>query len=370
MRVIVIGAGVIGSAIAWRLARAGAQVTVVDPAPGHGASRAAAGMLTPVGEAWHGERDLATLLLDSARRYPRFVQDVAASSGGDTGYRTTQTLICGADGADRQALAELHDLATRTGLRTEPLTLREARRIEPALAPRLACAYLAPDDHQVDPRALCAALLAGLRADGGALVQAEATEVLADSRSVRLADGRSLDADAIVLANALGATPLWPALGGLRAVYGDIARLAPALDLPPLLQGVVRGLVGGHSVYLVPRADGSVVLGATMRENGDSRVSVGGVHELLRDAATIVPGVVDLAVEEIIARPRPGTPDNLPLLGEVAPGVVAATGFHRHGVLLAPLAADAVASTLGIPVDDLPDLDACAPTRFALQESR
>lgn len=133
----------------------------------------------------------------------------------------------------------------------------------------------------------------------------------------------------------------------LRPVYGDILRLRVPERLRPLLRSTVRALVHGESVYLVPRADGTLVVGATQREDGMDAVSAGGVHQLLRDAQQVVPAVAELPLIEVTARARPGTPDNAPLLGRVpdrdstpVSGLIVATGFFRHGVLLAPLAAD------------------------------
>ena len=353
MRVIVVGAGVIGSAIAYRLVRCGAEVTVVDPKPGHGASRAAAGMLTPVGEAWHGEDALLGLLTYSARRYPSFIADLERVTDLPNGFRRTQTMICGVDSADIATLQRLNEVVRAAGLTSRELTAREARRLEPGLTPRLSGAFLAPDDHQIDPRLLCAALLDAVVRSGGEVVEQPATKLRPDG--VELADGSALNADTVVVANGVDSSTLADELNCVRPVYGDIVRLEPARFGPELVTGVVRGVVGGRNVYLVPREDGSIVLGATMREDGDERVSAGGVHQLLRDAAMLAPGVLDLSISEVLARARPATPDNLPLLGRLASNnermsenVIAATGFGRNGVLLAPLAADVVAHRLGV----------------------
>ncbi|GAB48744.1 glycine oxidase ThiO [Mobilicoccus pelagius] len=359
MRIIVVGAGIIGLATAWRLHRDGHEVTLLDPAPAGGATHAAGGMLTPVGEAFHGEDDLTALLLASSQRYPEFVADVAAHlpEGTPTGYVTSGTLICGADAADRGHLADLHALCLRLGLRIEALTTREARRLEPLLGPRLTCAFLAPDDHQVDPRLLAAALLTALRGAGVRIVEDAATRVRAGGRPhVVTASGETLDGDAVVVAAGLGAADLTHDLthdlggpdlrGVLRPVHGEVIRLIAPPHLASHLTHTVRGLVEGRPVYLIPRGDGRVLLGATAREDDERRVLAGGVHDLLVDAVRLVPAVREFAVEEVLARARPGTPDNAPLVGPVAPGVLVATGLFRHGILLAPLTADLVAAHL------------------------
>ncbi|MFE7629704.1 FAD-dependent oxidoreductase, partial [Kocuria sp. NPDC057446] len=160
--VAVIGAGVIGLATAWELRRRGRSVVVVDPEPGSGASRAAAGMLAPVSEVQYQQEPLYPLMRASAAEYPLFVAALERAAGGTVGHRATETLVCGVDAADRQALADLRELQGRHGMTVEPLTLRAARGLEPALSPRLSAAFRIPDDHQVDPRRLVAGLLAAL----------------------------------------------------------------------------------------------------------------------------------------------------------------------------------------------------------------
>lgn len=170
---------------------------------------------------------------------------------------------------------------------------------------------------------------------------------------VSLADGSTVTAHEVIVANGQAAAqisglPEWLSLP-LRPVFGDILRLRVPDHLRPLLTDTIRGLVRGVPVYLVPRSDGTVVLGATQREDGSAGVSAGSVFRLLRDAQVMVPAVAELELLESIARARPGTPDNAPLLGRVArgaahpgadiPGLIIATGFFRHGVLLTPIAA-------------------------------
>jgi len=363
--VAVIGAGIIGLGIAWTAAQSGRTVTVVDPAPATGATYAAAGMLAPVSELHYREEDLLELTLASAALYPAFVQSLG-SDGSDSGYQPTSTIIVGADAADRQALADLRQAQLRRGLAVEPLTIGEARSQEPLLSPRLSSAFSIAQDHQVDPRWLAGRLASAIASTGAERgwshdhsIRQSALGLLhddpadADSRvtGIELADGSAIMAGEVVVANGLAASqlsglPAWLKLP-LRPVYGDILRLRIPAHLRPLLTATIRGVVGGNPVYLVPRPDGTVVLGATSREDGSAAVSAGGVHQLLRDAQVLVPAVAELELIEATARARPGTPDNAPLLGRVSsrqpagdiPGVIIATGFFRHGVLLTPIAA-------------------------------
>ncbi|MDP5227157.1 MULTISPECIES: glycine oxidase ThiO [Arthrobacter] len=356
--VAVIGAGIVGLGIAWTLLDSGRSVTLIDPAPAQGATFAAAGMLAPVSEYHYQEEELLGLTLESVGLWPGF----AAPFGASGAYLATPTLVVGFDAADRTALADLNAVQKAHGLDVEPLTLREARRMEPLLAPQLSCAFLTPGDHQVDPRRMHSALLAAFRERGGVVLEERAEALLwnddgARVTGVRLASGSTVAAGEVVVANGLSSPELEGLPDGLklplRPVYGDILRLRVPERLQPFLTATVRGSVRGIPVYLVPREDGTVVIGATQREDGMAGASAGGVHQLLRDAQTLVPAVAELELQEVTARARPGTPDNAPLLGRVRgpdgqdlPGLIIATGFFRHGVLLTPVAARAVQELL------------------------
>lgn len=371
--VAVIGGGVVGHAIAWEAARSGRSVALVDDAPGCGASWAAAGMLAPVSELHYQEEDLLELMLEASSLWPEFAAglapdvdrtDEAAETAAGTGYITTPTLAIGVDPADRRALDDLRRVQAANGLSVEQLTVREARSIEPLLSPGVSCAYRIAADHQVDPRRLLARIAAALvdaeRAGGTCkMIPARASGLQWESDRVAgvvLDNGIAIHAGETVLANGLGTgnlNGLPPGLNlPLRPVYGDIIRLRVPAHLQPLLSSTVRGLVHGVPVYIVPRDDGTVVIGATQREvaleeDAAEAVSAGGIYQLLRDAQALLPAVAELELLECTARGRPGTPDNAPLLGRVQDrtgdsdvlGLIVATGFFRHGILLAPAAA-------------------------------
>ena len=404
--VAVIGGGVVGHGIAWAARLSGRSVALIDDAPGNGASWAAAGMLAPVSELHYQEEALLELMLESSRLWPAFAAGLdgepaapldagqagvldAGHAGGTegtwtdtgTGYLATPTLAVGADAADRRALADLRTVQQAHGLAVEPLTVREARVREPLLSPGISCAFDIPADHQVDPRRLLARIGNILAADGQChtITRRAAGLLWRDGRvaGAGLAGGGSVRATETIVANGLGAAALEGLPAGLRLplrpVHGDILRLRVPEKLRPLLTSTVRGLVRGVPVYIVPRLDGTVVIGATQREDalGAERhmaapaggpaggqaaggnpaggaVSAGGVYQLLRDAQQLVPAVAELELLEATARARPGTPDNAPLLGRVAErgshgdvaGLIIATGFFRHGVLLTPAAAE------------------------------
>ncbi|MEU6751814.1 FAD-dependent oxidoreductase, partial [Spirillospora sp. NPDC046719] len=160
MRIVIIGAGVIGLATAWRAAQGGAAVTLVDPAPASGASSVAAGMLTPVSELSYGEEPLLRLGLASRDRYGAFAAELAEATGLDTGYRDDGTLQVAFDADDLKLLDDLRAFQESLGIPVEALTGRECRRAEPMLAPGVRGGLLAPEDGSVDPRRLAPALLA------------------------------------------------------------------------------------------------------------------------------------------------------------------------------------------------------------------
>ncbi|GAA4517107.1 MULTISPECIES: FAD-dependent oxidoreductase [Nonomuraea] len=521
---VIVGGGVVGLSIAWRLARQGREVVVVDPSPARGASYAAAGMLAPISEVAYTEEPLLRLGVASLRRWPAFAAALAADAGlttpgsdgpattltaqsdrsvsaprttttpnthagqsgsavpaegtlptsthvvtphggtgrtssaappasthvvtphGETGHAGSAPTGAGpaaasavpgdgrfpafdpssaggrrpsaggedgraaaspwgfgesGEGSERLAAAraglDLRDDGTldvafgpddlamldeqagfmeKLGLPVERLTGRECRRLEPMLAPSVRGGLLARTDAWVDPRRVTAALLAALERLGVPVVRARVTELLRDGdrvSGVRLAPPESgavpgispgvprgrepetLVAERVVLAAGAWSGEL--ADVPVRPVKGQIMRLRSP---QPLIGRCVRGTVHGNPVYLVPRGDGELVVGATQEELGfDTRVTAGGVYELLRDARELVPGVTELEVADVVAGLRPGTPDNLPVVGPSGiPGLVLATGHHRGGVLLTPL----TAAILEGEEADLATL--CSPARF------
>jgi glycine oxidase len=368
--VVVIGAGAIGLSIAWRAAGRGLRVVVLErDRVGSGTSRLAAGMLAPIAEVTPSEEPLLELGRRSAALYPEFVSELLDASGAaDVGYRRCGTLLVARDGDEAEALERELELRVGLGLPVERLRASEARRREPALAPALRLALDVPDDHAVDPRALLPALADAVRAVGGEIREgctAAALSVAGDRvHGVVLADGAPVAADQVVIA-----AGVWSGqLGGVpecdrvpvRPVKGQIMRLHDP-EGPGLLQRVIR--MG--PTYITPRGDGRYVLGATSEERGfDTTVTAGAAFDLLRDAVELVPGVSELVLDEFAAGLRPGTPDNLPVIGTGSVGGLRwATGHRRGGILLAPVTAELVAAALA--GENLPKSAApFAPGRF------
>jgi glycine oxidase len=298
-------------------------------------------MIAPIAEAEPSEPALLPLARESAAAYPAFVSELIDASGLDPGYRRCGTLLVARDADEAAALERERAFREELGLPVRRVLGSEARALEPALSPTVRLGLEIPDDHAIDPRALCRALCAALEPD--VIVRGEVAEVL-PGRGVRLADGSVLEAQQVVIA----AGPWSAALPGappleLRPVKGQILALRDPAG-PGLVERVIRMQPG----YLVPRGDGRYVLGATVEERGfDLSVTAGPVWELLRDAIELVPGVSELVIEELMVGIRPGTPDNRPVLGPSGvDGIHWATGHYRHGILLAPITAEIVVGGL------------------------
>ncbi|MEU3145191.1 MULTISPECIES: glycine oxidase ThiO [unclassified Streptomyces] len=370
--VLVVGGGIIGLVTAWRAAQRGLATTVLDPEPGAGAARVAAGMLAAVTELHYGEQTLLGLNLASARRYPDFAAELTEATGHDLGYRRCGTLAVALDADDRAHLRELHALQQQSGLDAQWLSGRDCRRLEPMLAPGVRGGLRVDGDHQIDPRRLAAALVTACERAGVVLHRAWAERLTVTGEratGVVTAEGTGLSAGQVVLAGGslsgrlAGIPP--EVLPPVRPVKGQVVRLAMPGRFGPFLNRTVRAVVRGSHVYLVPRENGELVIGATSEEQGwDTTVTAGGVYELLRDAHELVPGITELPLTETRAGLRPGSPDNAPLLGPSAlAGLVLATGHHRNGVLLTPVTGDALAEVL--TTGDLPaEARPFTPRRF------
>ena len=369
--VVVVGAGLAGLGVAWRLAQRGRRVVVLEAGEaGRGASWAAAGMLAPSAEIGFEELDLYALGQESLRRWPGFARELAETSGIDPGYRDAGTLVVADDRDSARALRRLFAFQTEHGVPVEWLTGDDAAEMEPLLSPRLPAAIFSPDDHQVDPRALVQALRQSAeRAGVGVRERCRVRHLELEGESVRVVaeTGEPLAPAAVVLAAGVwsreigGVEPELP----VRRVKGQ----ALALRLEPDRGLDLTHVVRGPDAYLVPRWDGRLVVGATSEDGvSDGRVTAGGVYRLLEGAVRVVPAVEEMELVETWASHRPAARDHAPLLGRVAPGVFAATGHYRHGVLLAPVTADEVAAEVDRALDSAPEtapvLAPFSPLRF------
>ena len=370
--VVVAGGGVIGTAIAWRAAAAGLDVVLVDPGHSDAASLVAAGMLAPVSEALFGEGALLQVNLLAVRRFPSFAAELEEAAARHVGLRREGTLAVAYDPGDYAALMRLTAFRRSAGLGAEELDSRACRKLEPFLTPDVHGGVLFAGDWSVDNRRYAAALGEAMTAAKVRVVGDRVTEVLvhdARARGVRLAGGADIDSAWTVIA-----AGCWSgAVGGLpdalrtavRPVKGQLLRLRHPAGMPSVLTHTIRATVRGADVYLVPRADGEVIVGATQEERGpDQTVTAGAVHDLLHDAMSVLPVTSELILAETCAGLRPGTPDNGPIVGGCGPeGLLLATGHYRNGILMSPVTADAVLALLtGQP--PAPEWQPFTPRRF------
>lgn len=336
---------------ALTLADRGHTVRVYDPAPASGASHHAGGMLAPTAEVVYKQDPLFPLMRASAEWYPDLIALTAKYTDLPTGYRTDGTLVVARDTADKIHLEELRDYQSRHGMEVDKLTVRQARKQEPALSPALAGAVAIGGDHQVQPRLFTRALIDACRS---------ATVTFSPDRIESL---DALDGDQVVVANGLGASQLVAGLD-LRPVYGDVLHVRVPQHQYPLLTRVVRGFVEDRPVYLIPREDGTLTIGASTREDGRDQPQVQGIHQLMRDAIELVPALEECDFIEATAGARPGTPDDLPYLGRIDDRTVVSTGYFRHGILLAALGARCGAELVDRQTPAI-DLSACDPRRHS-----
>jgi len=350
--IVVIGAGVIGLSVAYALARGERSVLVLDRAGAQGAAaRAAAGMLAPVSESELEDDATLALGLASLARYPDFVAELESASGTGCGLRPEGTLWVA---TNRDDLAELDHLARRLELRHLPfhrLDAGDVLALEPRLSARVLGGLEVECDRQVDPRRLLEALETALVARGGEVRRGQGVRAI-DADDGRLAGisftGESGALERFAPGAAVLAAGAWSTGGirsplahlGVRPVKGQALRLRGE----PVLAHVVRR----PGLYLVPRRDGELVIGATMEEMGfDLAVTAGGIYELLREAWQCLPAIYDLELAELSVGLRPASRDNRPLIGATGiEGLFVATGHGRSGVLMAPATAELLAELI------------------------
>jgi len=363
--VVVAGGGVIGTAIAWRAASTGLSVTLVDPDnDADKASLVAAGMLGPVSESVFGERDLLNLNLLAIGRFPSFSEELEAATGLVTGLRTEGTLAVAYDNGDLAALQRLTEFRHGIGLAAEALDAKRCRELEPFLAPGIRGGVLVTGDLSVDNRRYLAALRTAAANAGVKRLTGTVTAVAAGPGATaarvraRLRDApgtTELEARDVVVAAGFATSRI----GGvpdkvrraIRPVKGQLLRLRHPEHMPRVATRTIRAIVQGRDLYIVPRADGEVVVGATQEERDDRDVTAGALHDLLRDAVIALPAISELILAEASAGLRPGSQDNGPIVGRAGaddPGesLILATGHFRNGILLSAATADAVAALL------------------------
>lgn len=346
--VVVVGGGLIGLSVAWRLAEAGRSVVVIERGQvGAGASLAATGMLAPAAEHEPGSDHLLPLALESLHRWPGFRDSLQAASGLDIDYREDGTVVLAVGRDEVERLRFRYELQKRSGVAAEWLSGPQVRAREPLLRPNVTAGILCPLDAQVDPRLVMAALLRACEATGVTIVEERAVEGL-DRRGGRVvgvrAGGQTVASDSVILAAGAwsGQAGLLP--DGLALPVRPLKGQSLALRTTRRT-GTLSGMVWTAEVHMAPKGDGGLIIGATVEDCGFTPgVTAGGVFALLEGARRILPGVEEMAIEAVWSGFRPTSDDDAPIIEETLPGLVVATGHHRNGYLLAPATADAVAA--------------------------
>lgn len=343
--VALVGAGVIGLSIAWRLASRGLSVAVFERATaGAGASLAATGMLAAAAEHEPGCHDLLALALESQRQWPQFRAALEAQSGHDIDFREDGTLVVALARDEVERLRFRHDLHKRCGLATRWLGAPEVRAMEPELRPSVAAGLYCADDHQVDPWRVIAALRAAYAAAGGRLFE-HCTVTGVDfegGRVARIVTARGgCRAPVVVLTAGAWTGDLLPR--GVSAPVRPLKGQALAVRITPDT-GTLGNIVWTEQIHMAPKSDGRLIVGATVEERGfDDAITAGGLYALLEGARRAFPAIEEMAIEAVWTGFRPSSIDDAPIMGTTSiPGLLLATGHHRNGYLLAPATAFAM----------------------------
>ncbi len=361
MKIVIVGGGVAGLSIGWRLAQSGCDVVVLERgAPGRGATWASSGMIAVAAETGHADTPDAAFAKKSAQMWPDFAAEIERQSQSEIHYRRSGTLIAA------RSSAEFQSLSSRAAPGTSMLSRAEALNLEPMLRNDIEGALFAPDDAQVDNRALGLALALALVNAGGVLQTNEAVVrfEMAEDRVVGARTPFALHhGDVFIVAAGAWSGELLGlpahAIPPVVPIKGEMVALEP-----PKGRTLPTHLIWGEGVYLVPRHQ-RLFVGATVgREGFDTSITDGARDWLCRQAAILMPDLNNWPVAEQWAGLRPGTPDDLPIVGETAvSGLFVASGQFRNGILFAPAIADALHS-LVMEHRSLPEIAAFAPGRF------
>jgi len=366
--VIVIGAGAIGTSIAYQLAKAGVKVTVFERGKvGGEATGASAGMIQ-INPDRSTPAALSSLEVESARLYPALATELLDRTGMDIGYRAAPLLHVALHDGEEAGLRSHRAWQVEHGVSVAWVDRSAALDLEPALNPDIRAALYYPENHQLMPRDLARALGRAAVDLGAALHEGAGIDrLLTDvDRVIGVAiGGEAVHAGEVVIANGAWASAWSEALHTpipVRPVRGQMVALR-STGTP--LRNVVSSLEG----YILTKPDGSTYVGTTVEEAGyDARPTAAGIAGLLATVPRLAPRLADATFVSAWAGLRPGTSDGLPLLGRLPGwhGVTIAAGHFRDGILLAPITGELIADVLARRRPRLP-LDAFDPSRFLVR---
>lgn len=353
LNIAVIGGGIAGLSVSFRLAKMGHKVSIYDPAAAKGASYAAAGMLAPASEVNFSEIPLLRLMQRSGEMWKSFASEIELIAGMNIGYRTEGTLLIGFDQNDASELKRICEFQREFGIEVTQLSRSLVKELEPNLNASVSFVSLIRSDHQVDNRQLLKALITSLQKFGVDIVNSLVTAIHRNSNnrySFSLQNGEKHEPDVLILAP--GA--MTDTIGGLpdeisaaiRPVKGQIIRVISKEK--NLLSHVLRAEVANQSVYLVPRCTGEIVIGATQEEVGfDDTAKIRPIAELLANACRVLPAIGEAHFAEQLVRYRPGSVDNAPIIGQYyETNLYLSLGYFRHGILLSAALSEYLAQAI------------------------
>jgi glycine oxidase len=361
----VVGAGIIGCAVAYELSSRGVRVTVIDMRhPGEGATNASAGILAPYIEG-HSPA-LLDLCTSSLWMYDEFIERLRIDAAMEVEYRRAGSLEIALNEEQLRALGDAAARYRAGGIEYRLLDRSETLGLERAVSDRVAGGLFVPAHGLVGARRLTLALISAAQARGAVVVSKRAVErVTADGSEVRVTCGdTAYSADAVVIAAGSWSGQLVierAPRANVKPIRGQILQLSCQAPL-------VSRVLWGSDCYLVPWQDGTLLAGATVEDVGfDERATVAGVSNLLGAACDLLPAARAACFQAVRVGLRPATADGLPIIGPASqlPNVVYATGHHRNGVLLAPLTAVCVADFV-VDRRTRPELRHTPPARFGL----
>ncbi len=345
--VIIVGGGVIGCSIAWKLAQAGLKVTVLERGRvGCEASRAAAGMLSPQGES-QTPGPFFDLCLRSRAMYRSFAEELSAASDIDVEYKDEGTLFVLVQGEDEEEKLRWAAWQLEAGLSLEHVSADDLRKIEPSVTDSATRAIFLPREHQIENRRVMDALEIAMHRAGVEVIEgAEVTALATEHGSVTgvACGARTVSAGCVVVAGGAWSSRLLEPLGlnvKVTPVRGQMiavrGRTCP-----------ITRVLHSSKAYVVPRRDGRILIGATVEQVGFQKgVTVAAVKHLLSAAVELVPSLGECEIVETWSGLRPDTIDHLPVIGPSGiDNLVLATGHFRNGILLAPVTAEVIADIL------------------------
>jgi glycine oxidase len=343
--VLIIGAGVIGLSCAYKLSKEGLKVILADPNPGKSASWAAAGMLAPVFEVKYAESSHVPFNIEARRAWPSFAKELTDLVNCDIDFKEGGTLQIAKSFDDLTYLMELAKFCRSLGFKVDNLSPREVRQLEPSLSPQISGGFFNEVDAQVNNRLLVDALIKAVKILGAEIILESIRELKIEKSRIIGAKTDNEEFSFKYAVICLGSyAKNFPYIKDYLTIFpikGQILRLKKPEFFA---ERIVRAVVNSRTLYIVPRSDDEVVLGATQEDTGfDDSISLGPLSDLMNDALLVAPFLYDSAIRDITVGFRPNTVDNMPVVDWLpAENLAVSCGHFRNGILQAPISAEII----------------------------